>query len=166
MILRNAAEEDFSLISKIAYATWPHTYGNILSESQLEYMLALFYSVDALTANLQNGHQFFLAFDDNVAKGFISCEHGYNKRNRSHIHKIYILPEFQGNGIGTLLLQHVVEKAMSKGSDVVSLNVNRNNPAVDFYSKLGFEIEHSVDIELDHGYLMEDFVMVKYLRDF
>jgi hypothetical protein len=40
------------------------------------------------------------------------------------------------------------------------LNVNRFNKAVSF-EKLGFEIVGKEDIELDHGYLMEDYKLEK-----
>jgi ribosomal protein S18 acetylase RimI-like enzyme len=37
--------------------------------------------------------------------------------------------------------------------------VNRFNKAVSFYQKMGFEIVGEEDVELDHGYLMEDYKM-------
>ena len=38
------------------------------------------------------------------------------------------------------------------------------NSAFDFYTKIGFECIGEEDIELDFGYLMEDFKMLKKLR--
>jgi ribosomal protein S18 acetylase RimI-like enzyme len=69
------------------------------------------------------------------------------------------LPESQGKGAGKLLIDSVVKAATENQSDVVSLNVNRFNKAVSFYQKMGFEIVGKEDVELDHGYLMEDYKM-------
>jgi len=45
----------------------------------------------------------------------------------------------------------------------LTLNVNRYNSAKKFYKKNGFTVVKSEDIELEHGYLMEDYVLVKSL---
>jgi predicted N-acetyltransferase YhbS len=43
------------------------------------------------------------------------------------------------------------------------LNVNRFNSAYNFYEKLGFKNVGEEDIELDFGYLMEDYKLEKKL---
>jgi hypothetical protein len=45
----------------------------------------------------------------------------------------------------------------------MSLNFNRFNTALLFYQKLGFIIVREENIELDQGYIMEDYVMEKSL---
>jgi ribosomal protein S18 acetylase RimI-like enzyme len=46
----------------------------------------------------------------------------------------------------------------------VRLNVNRQNyKSINFYFKLGFKIEKVVDIDLDKGYQMNDFIMLHRL---
>ena len=42
----------------------------------------------------------------------------------------------------------------------LELNVNRNNPAKDFYAKNGFKIVEEIDIPLDKFWL-NDYVMTK-----
>jgi ribosomal protein S18 acetylase RimI-like enzyme len=37
--------------------------------------------------------------------------------------------------------------------------VNRTNPAVNFYQKIGFEIVESIDLDLGNGYFMNDYRM-------
>ena len=53
--------------------------------------------------------------------------------------------------------------AKANHSDSILLNVNRFNKAVSFYTKVGFEIVGQEDIVLEHGYLMEDYIMRKRL---
>jgi GNAT superfamily N-acetyltransferase len=164
-----ATENDFSrsvgTIQEIAYKTWPVTYKEILSDAQLKYMLELFYSENALNKNMtQDGHHFLLAIEDGICLGFAGIEHNYNQNNRTRIHKIYILPEAQGKGIGRLLIDEIETLAKENHSSHLSLNVNRFNNALLFYQKLGFEIIKEEDIELHFGYLMEDFQMEKIIN--
>lgn len=156
-----ATTADLKIISEIAHKTWPLTYGEILSPAQLEYMLDAFYSDTALRANMENGHEFILAKEDNICLGFASFEHYYQNKDTTKIHKIYILPETQGKGIGKLLIDYVSQFAKENDATWLLLNVNRFNKALTFYQKLGFEIIEEIDIELEHGYLMEDYVMEK-----
>ncbi|HLF51813.1 GNAT family N-acetyltransferase [Flavobacterium sp.] len=162
--ISEATSKDFKVIQEIAYQTWPDTYGEILSKEQLDYMLAQFYSEETLNENVtEKGHHFLLAKEENVALGFASYEHNYNQKPVTRIHKIYILPQTQGKGIGKLLLDTIEALAKEKHSETLSLNVNKFNKALTFYQKLGFKIVLEEDIELDHGYLMEDYVMEKQL---
>lgn len=158
----NAKESDFHIIQQIAYQTWPETYGQILSEEQLNYMLKSFYSEEALSENVsKKGHHFLLAKENDNCLGFVSYEHNCNKTNQTKIHKIYILPNTQGKGVGKALLYEVEKRAKAKANNALFLNVNRFNKALSFYTKMGFEIIGQEDIKLEHGYLMEDYIMQK-----
>ena len=160
-----AKPEEFAVIKDIAYKTWPDTYGAILSKQQLDYMLDLFYSEKALQQNAsEKGHQFFLAKEHGLPLAFVAIEHDYQQKNATRIHKIYILPETQGKGIGKLLIEKAEALAVDAKSERLSLNVNRHNAAQFFYKKLGFEIVGEEDIAIGNGYLMEDYIMEKLLR--
>ncbi len=53
---------------------------------------------------------------------------------------IAILPEFQNRGIGTGLIEEVLEEAAEKGLPV-KLKVLRTNPAIRLYKRLGFQVD-------------------------
>ena len=157
-----ATATDFDTIRSIAYETWPIAYGEILSKAQLDYMLGAFYNDTALKESVsQKRHHFVLANEGNQTLGFASFEWNYDHQKQTKIHKIYILPKTQGKGIGKKLVDFVEKVAKENDSDALSLNVNRFNKALNFYQKIGFEIVDEVNIELEHGYLMEDYVMEK-----
>ena len=159
-----ATPSDFHIIKELAYTIWPDTYGPILSEEQLNYMLSAFYSEETLLENyMEKGHRFLLIKEDQMDLGFASYEHLYKETNTTRIHKIYLLPETQGRGLGKLLIQEIEKIALENNADKLSLNVNRFNKAQHFYKKIGFEIVDEEDIELEFGYLMEDYVMEKQL---
>ena len=162
--ITKATSSDYKTIQEIAYQTWPDTYGAILSKEQLDFMLDAFYSEAALNDNVvSKGHHFLLAKEDDIFLGFASYEHNYQENNRTRIHKIYILPQTQGKGIGKGLIEYIEKLALENHSAALSLNVNRLNKAYTFYQKKGFEVIEEVDIEIGHGYLMEDYVMEKRL---
>ncbi len=163
VIVKECFPNELNIIQDIAYKTWPVTYAGIVSNVQLDYMLKLFYSLEGLNKNLEDGHHFLLATEDGNALGFASYVNRYQNQLVTRIPKIYILPEAQGKGIGKLLIDKVAIQAKKDQSEKLSLNVNRNNVAIGFYKKIGFEITAEEDIALDHGYLMEDYIMEKQL---
>jgi len=163
--IREANPADYQTIRNIAYQTWPGTYGHILSKKQLDYMLDAFYSIASITKNAtQDNQHFLLVFDAETPLAFISYEHFYKEKAVTRIHKIYLLAESQGKGIGKLMIDYVADLAIQSKSEKLSLNVNRFNKALHFYEKIGFEIVGEEDILLEHGYLMEDFKMEKNLN--
>ena len=60
-------DNDFVKIIEIANEVWPIAYGTILSETQLDFMMEMMYSIDSLQlqANSKN-HQFILAKENGV----------------------------------------------------------------------------------------------------
>ncbi|WP_083572246.1 GNAT family N-acetyltransferase [Flavobacterium johnsoniae] len=162
--ISEAGLNDIKTIQEITNITWPITYGEILSQAQLDYMLGLFYSDEALSKQIENKEQlFYLISDSESMIGFIGIEHRYKNEAVTKIHKIYLLPETQGKGYGKKVFEFIEELALENNSKQLLLNVNRFNTALNFYKKLGFEIKETVDIEIGNGYLMEDYVMGKDL---
>ena len=72
---------------------------------------------------------------------------------------ISVLPEYRGQGVGTMLMERLFDVLSEHGYRRTSLSVQKDNPAVRFYKRLGYEI---TDEKLDHaGH--EDYIMVKEL---
>jgi|LauGreDrversion2_2_1035103.scaffolds.fasta_scaffold15855_1 GNAT superfamily N-acetyltransferase len=161
--IRQAKTTDFRIIREIAFQTWPITYGAILSKEQLHFMLNKFYSLEYLHLNAQQNQLFFIILENEIPLGFLGIEHYFDKKPITKIHKIYVLPNEQGNGIGKSAIDFVVKSALENHSNKVILNVNRFNKAVSFYQKMDFKIFQQIDIAIGNDYLMEDFVMERLL---
>jgi GNAT superfamily N-acetyltransferase len=160
-----ATSKDLSIIKDLAYRVWPSTYSAILSEKQLAYMLDLFYDEKALQLNMDDNHNFILVKGDgDDVVGFADYELHYKSEAVTRIHKIYVLPQTQGKGFGKKIIQFIESKAIGYNDVKLSLNVNRFNKAKDFYESQGFKVAFEEDVELDFGYLMEDFRMEKVLK--
>jgi diamine N-acetyltransferase len=152
-------KKDLLVIQKLAEETWPDTFRDILSKEQIRYMLDWMYSLKTLESQFDQGHQFYIYYEQNSPVGFIGVEAGNPTDKAVKIHKIYILPSTQGKGIGKHLIDFVRYKYRSEGWVHLFLNVNRFNKAVDFYKHIGFTIEYTEDIDIGEGFLMEDYVM-------
>ena len=163
MEIRKATLTDYDTIYDLAHRTWYDTYTKILSQEQVEYMLDMMYSREAIAGQMDaKGHQFLLIADEGTTIGFASYELNY-KPDTAKLHKLYVLPGIQGKGAGRLLMHEVEKAALLSGNNKVALNVNRFNKAYDFYSKCGYSKVGEEDIDIGRGYLMEDYVMTKEL---
>jgi diamine N-acetyltransferase len=156
LILKKAKVNDSQLIADIADKSWKSHYPGIISESQINYMLELMYATDLLKRQIESQTEvFYLIQIKETTVGFISTS---KKTNDLYIQKFYLLPEYSGQGIG--------EKAFSKliqllNTDKIRLTVNRQNyKSINFYFKLGFNIEKVADFDIGNGFVMNDFVMI------
>jgi len=175
--IRNADTDDIPIISEIAYKTWPLAFGEILNQQQIDYMLEMMYSVASLTDQINiKGHRFLLSFiydlesTDNETGhrecryiGYSSYEINFAGTGKTKVHKIYILPRYQGSGCGKAMLKEIEKIALFNNNGILSLNVNRNNRAITFYKNFGFRIVTEENIDIGNGFLMEDYVMEKVL---
>lgn len=156
--IRNADKTDVHVINTLAHAIWPDTYGDILGEPQLIYMLKQMYSEDALREQMDHGHHFLLALMNAETVGFASYSHA-SKTGMFKVHKLYVHPMLHGHGFGKRLLDRIIKDVKQKGATKLQLNVNRNNRAVNFYEKYGFHKIGEEDIAIGEGYFMNDYVM-------
>ncbi len=159
MKLIKANQSHLEIIDDLARQIWPVAYKDILSTEQLSYMLDTFYAKEALSEQMKNNHIFYLVQNENDKYvGFVSYEINCSP-NKTKIHKIYVLPETQGKGVGKLLFEKVKEEALKEKQQVIYLNVNKYNKAQQFYAKLGFKTVKEEVIDIGLGYVMDDYVM-------
>jgi ribosomal protein S18 acetylase RimI-like enzyme len=159
ILLRKAKEDDLPVICNLAERIWPQTYSAYISGDQLRYMLDLMYNEGELLSQLQKGHIFLIAEEEEKEVGFASYSLIDPENKGYKLHKIYVLPEMHGKGVGKILMNEVINQALRKGGKTLELNVNRNNKAKDFYLKAGFKIKETVDIAIGNGFFMNDYVM-------
>ncbi|HEY0978611.1 MAG TPA: GNAT family N-acetyltransferase [Flavobacteriales bacterium] len=162
--IRPATLSDIPLIRDIAFATWPETYGKILPPGQLDHMLALMYSAEALREQMTaKGHAFLLAAAPEEAVGFASFGPHPTRSDRFRLHKLYVLPNTQGTGLGRALLKAVETECREQGGAALELNVNKHNRAKEFYLHHGFSRLRDEVLDIGNGYVMDDHVLIKPL---
>lgn len=160
--IKAATFNDVQLLGALAHQIWPKVYDYMISEEQINYMLTLIYSEDALLKQIQNGQRFAIYYDNDIPFGFT----GFGMEPNEPVfklHKLYLDPSLQGKGIGLLLLDYVIAAAKATGANTLRLNVNKHNKTISFYKKYGFEITKEVFIDIGGGFVMDDYVMEREL---
>jgi GNAT superfamily N-acetyltransferase len=148
-------------IQQLARLIWPVTYNNIISKEQIAYMLNLFYAEPSLQKQMNEGHQFILAIDNDKIIGF--ADYAKQTTFQYKLNKLYVNPDQQSKGTGKFLLYHIIQDILSNNATHLEVNVNRHNNALQFYLKNGFEIIKEEDIDIGEGYFMNDYVLLKKL---
>jgi|ERR1041385_8143952 ribosomal protein S18 acetylase RimI-like enzyme len=162
--IREASNADIPLIQQLAHQVWYITYGPLQPKEKVDYLYDLMYSTSSLTQQMEEKHhRFLLAKDVTGYLGYASYELNSNHQRKTKIHKIYVMPNAQGKGVGKELVTMIEGIASSQDNTVISLNVFRQNPAINFYQKIGFSQTGEEKIDVGNGFVMDDFVMEKNL---
>jgi GNAT superfamily N-acetyltransferase len=168
LIIRPATLSDRALIRYISERTWPSTYGHIISQAQIDFMLEWMYSDASLEKQMNTGCEFYIANLNGDDVGFCSVSPEEEENNstekvegsKAHkLNKLYILPSAQGTGAGKALLNKSIEVAKASGSSSLCLQVNKQNDAYTFYLKHGFVKEQEFKFDIGNGFFMDDYVM-------
>jgi len=161
-----ATADEAALISNMAAAIWPACYAKLLSPEQIRYMLDWMYAPERIRQELKDqaiDYRWLLLADERV--GFSASELKADELEMV-IHKLYVKPHAQGHGVGTVALAAIEESARAHGAECMKLRVNRGNQqAIHAYEKFGFERDYEVCSDIGGGFVMDDYVMVKALRE-
>lgn len=162
LVVKKVGAEAIPVIKNIADLTWPNTYKELISAEQLSYMMELIYSTTSLQNQIQQGQRFIVVYDDDDAVAFASYSAKENSQSIFKLHKIYILPNQQGKGIGSTIINFITNDIAPAAA--LQLNVNRQNKAISFYQKIGFRIIAEEDIDIGNGFFMNDYIMEMQLQ--
>lgn len=165
--IRRATPDDIPVIRALADVAFRHTYRDILSPEQMEYMMEWMYSERSLLRQMgEDGHVYFLAeTEKGTPCAYVSVQPLGLQDDGAYLfelQKIYVLPDHQGGGVGRQLYGHIcrfVKEAAAGWPCRIELHVNRYNSAVDFYRHLGMEILRTGDFPIGHGFYMNDYIM-------
>jgi len=168
IVITPATLEDRAFIRSVSERTWPSTYGHIISQEQIDFMLDWMYSDESLAAQFEKGHQFYIASLNGDPIGFCSVSAETNEvknevinevAKQHKLNKLYVLPSAHGTGSGKALLHKAIEVAKAAGSTSLYLQVNKHNNAYTFYLKNGFVKESEFKFDIGNGFYMDDYVM-------
>ena len=161
MKIRIAFITDIDKIAEVADATWKQTYAPIISQEQIDFMYERMYTKDAILQQMQDGVTFLMCLNEDKISGFIS--YLKTEENIISIPKLYVKPDTHKQGIGKLLLHEVEKIAQKNKADFLELNVNRKNPAMYFYKKMGFELHEKADIAYGK-FCLNDYILRKQIK--
>ncbi len=176
--LGKADTNDIEEIRAIAQIAFPATYSSILTQDQIDYMMEWMYSPASIRQQMAEGHIFYLAFFEGKPVGYVSIQKEPASADSAsasndkasddnnqvvvyHLHKIYVLPDYQGYGIGKTLFNKAIDhvRDSEKSPSRIELNVNRHNKALHFYLHQGMTITRQGDFAIGNGYYMNDYIL-------
>jgi len=150
------------LIRDLAQRIWPVVYPGIITHEQISYMLERMYAVETLERDVREKHiEYALIRLQGEVVGYT----GAGPEDGAYfLHKLYLLPEFSGRGLGAAALSWVCGRAAASGHQAVKLRVNKNNTAaIRAYLRSGFVFAGDLVADIGGGYVMDDYVMVRHL---
>jgi GNAT superfamily N-acetyltransferase len=153
--LRLDDNEGISEVVRLAHIIWPEHYLGIITQAQIDYMLACFQSAAAISAQLQQGYEYFLLGCDGVNVGYAAVR--VESDRRLFISKLYVVKEMRNQGLGRFTLVHLRQLAQHRQLNTLWLTVNKHNPALQAYLCWGFCKVAEVVTQIGQGYVMDDF---------
>lgn len=158
-----ATNGDVPTIISLAEATWEPTYDPILPAGQAKYMLDILFDESKIREQIESKSQnYLLLYDANAVVGFAAYAARPENPAVYKLHKLYCLPALQGKGYGKALIDAVEQEVLTAGKNILELNVNRSNKAIQFYERMGYTVAFDEDIAIG-PYWMNDHVMRKVL---
>jgi ribosomal protein S18 acetylase RimI-like enzyme len=149
--IREWTLDDLPSVRRVTWDTWLDAYSSFIPESDLREYYDCNYTLDALSglfrAQSVNG---FVAEVGGEVVGCVKTK--FNKEeSRFYVSSLYILPAFQGKGIGGMLMVAAEDKAAAFSADSVWLGVmTQNTRALDWYKKHGFHFVEEVPFTIGH----------------
>lgn len=153
---------DVDAVAALARSVWQTTYPALISQAQMDAMLADRYAATRMRAQLDDPtHAWYVAWRGDTAVGFA---HAYLDTDACKLDKLYVHAAQQRQGVGKALLAAVEAWARAQHARRLRLQVNRGNAqALRAYEKYGFTIIESRVFDLGNGFVMDDHIMEKPL---
>lgn len=164
-----ASVEDAALVLQVCKTTFLQTWEHLNSPEDMALYLAEKFTPEQIFLDLKDpDNLFFLARKDGKIAGYAKLRTSKVPTELQgsrciEIERMYVLKEFQAMGVGNKLMDCCLEFGIKQGYEIVWLGVWKDNPAVQFYSRWGFEWFgfHTFILGNDH---QRDELMKKVLR--
>jgi diamine N-acetyltransferase len=169
LMIRYAATDDAELIADLSRQTFYDTFAPQNTREDMELFMNEQFTREALMNEVRNKENIFLlAFDEEEPVGYARMREGEEwpelmDKRAMEIARIYAVNKNIGKGTGSALMKKCMAVAKENNKQVIWLGVwKKNQLAIDFYTKWGFEIfaEHSFLLGND---LQTDWLMKKEL---
>jgi GNAT superfamily N-acetyltransferase len=154
-------DADIAVIAAMARSIWYEYYVPLIGQAQVDYMVGKFQSAEAMQQQVREGYEYFMVQRDVAPIGYIAIKPGDD--GSLFISKLYLLREARGGGTGRAIMTFIVEWARQRGLSRLWLTVNKGNPAVKAYERMGFHIAEAIVMDIGGGFVMDDFRMEKAL---
>jgi ribosomal protein S18 acetylase RimI-like enzyme len=158
-----ATPADIAAVASLAAEIWYEHYVPIIGREQVDYMVPRFQSEPAIRAQISGGLEYSLVRHHGKACGYFAIEPQAAER-RMFLSKLYLLKSARGAGLARRALASIEAQCEARGFDTLWLTVNKYNPALHAYERLGFRRVADVVTDIGGGYVMDDYRLEKGVR--
>lgn len=139
LVIRDAEAADLPAVRALLVETWHATYDGVYGWQRVAEITNAWHSLENLSSQLGREEGVFLVAL--VGEEIVATASARKERDRTALlTRLYVLPAWQGTGIGRTLLQ--VALACFPDAPVAKLEVeNRNEAAIAFYERMGFFLQ-------------------------
>lgn len=153
-------EDDIDAVASIAREIWNEFYVALIGQAQVDYMVDRFQSAAAIREQLQAGYEYFVVDRGASPVGYMSLKPG-SEPGELFISKFYLHKSSRGSGTGRHCMEFIEHLARQRGLTRLWLTVNKGNPSVKVYERLGFRIAADLVMDIGNGFVMDDYRMEK-----
>jgi GNAT superfamily N-acetyltransferase len=153
-------------VARMAHEVWNEYYVPIIGQAQVDYMVAKFQTAEAMQAQIDAGYEYFQiqqGEEPSGTIGYAAIRHDVSDA-RLFISKLYVLAAHRKSGAGRQCLELIERMAQERGATHLWLTVNKGNPSVRAYERLGFRIVEAMVMDIGGGYVMDDYKMERPVR--
>lgn len=154
--------QQIDVIAGLAHEIWYEYYVPLIGRAQVDYMVAKFQSSEAMQQQLHDGYEYFMTEREGRLIGYCAIQ-ARPEESSLFLSKLYLLRDARGGGTGRVCMEFIEQLARRRGLRLLWLTVNKGNPAVQAYERLGFRIAADLLIDIGGGFVMDDFRMEKPL---
>lgn len=146
IVLREAVYEDLPALCAMAGEAFRDAYTGKMPEEDLQAYIAHAFSQAKVRTEWENaGNTFIIAVYGQEMAGYAKINTNPRPERQEaatyiELERLYLLTEFQGRQIGTILMEHCIRYATGLGFTTLWLNVwEHNTAAIKFYQRWNFE---------------------------
>lgn len=160
--------QQLDVVAGLAHEIWYEYYVPLIGRAQVDYMVSKFQSSGAMAGQMREGYEYFVIQqgpNERAGRPIGYCAvQPQSAQNSLFLSKLYLLRDARGAGTGRECMEFIEQLARRRGLTLLWLTVNKGNPAVKAYERLGFRIAADLVMDIGGGFVMDDYRMEKSLH--
>lgn len=146
---RKATPEEADRVCYIVQTTKAIIYPKYYTKEVVDFFGRL-HSIENIKSDIAEERIYVLIKDGTII--------GTGSHTENHITRVYVLPEFQGQGLGSYIMQNLEKEIFSKYD---SCELDASLPACIFYENRGYHTVKHVKYQIEEGIFMIYEIMKK-----
>ncbi len=172
MFIRKCTSDDLTELIRIGRETYYEAFYSLNTRETMDvYLNEAFSREKILTELTEPASRFYFCYSDSkntVPAAYFkinlpSAQTDLNEEGSLELERIYVCSEYQGTGVGKIIIEEVVRIARAEGFKRIWLGVwKKNSGAVIFYHKMGFVVTGTHRFRMGDE-LQSDYIMTREL---